>query len=106
MENNFEQRLDEIIYRTAVIKVQTQSLLKDLLSKLDEDALNGYVVDEYDHIFSIKPGTLLCEVADQYDENFWDGTFEDMSHEDQLDLIKHIMENKLHENICTGKSNA
>ena len=93
----FEQRLDEINYRTELLKVQTQSLLKDLLSKVPEDGLNGYYVDEFVHIIGIKPGTLLCKVAGAYDENIWDGTFEDMSQQDQLYLIKHIIENKLHE---------
>lgn len=93
----FEQRLDEINYRTELLKVQTQSLLKDLLSKLDEDDLNGYHVNEFEHIVSIEPGTLLCEVADEYDESTWDGTFEDMSQTDQLYLIKHIIESKLYE---------
>lgn len=101
----FEQRLDEIIYRTAVIKVQTQSLLKDLLSKLDESSLNGYELSSgFTHIIGIKPGTLLCELAGPYDEDQWDATFEDIPHEDQLDLIKHIIENKLHEKVDTSNN--
>jgi hypothetical protein len=93
----FEQRLEEINYQTELLKIKTQSLLESLLSTLDEDDLNGYDVNESEHIISIEPGTLNCEIAGLYDENTWDGTFEDMSQQDQLSLIKHVIENKLHE---------
>ena len=93
----FEQRLDEINYRTELLKVQTQSLLKDLLSKLDEDALDGYDVVESCTIKSHIPGTLQGTAYYNYGENCWDINFDEMTHEDQLDLIKHITENKLYE---------
>lgn len=93
----FEQRLDEINYRTELLKVQTQSLLKDLLSKVPEDGLCNYEVNPYCYVYSHIPGTLEGEACDMHSENFWTIKFDEMSQQDQLYLIKHIIENKLYE---------
>ena len=93
----FEQRLDELNYRTELLKIQTQSLLKDLLSKLDAHDLTGYVFTDSFSIETIEPGTLFFEACKPFGDDVWDDTFEDLLQEEQLNLIKHIIKNKLHE---------
>lgn len=100
----FEQRLDEINYLTELLRVQTQSLLKDLLSKLNPNDLTGYVVNNIVSIETIQPGTLLFEACEPFGGGVWDDTFEDAPQEYQLDLIKHIIENKLHEKTDTSNN--
>lgn len=91
-----QERYDELNYRTELLKVQTQSLLKDLLSKLDERALEGYSFNQgLNVIYSHIPGTLEGEAADYYSENFWTLRFDEWSQEDQMDLIKLIFDNNL-----------